>query len=165
VVAQGALGLEVLLAGSGAPATTTPGPPGLPVGQPGLGTQGGDPLKLGGDQGELLLALVAVALGLPRVVAQHEPAGPIALAEADLLDPQVVTDLLVAALTCQHPGDVGGVVAQPLPSDPMPARAGQVGEVVVAGDPAVHHRDDPPKPVRCINAFMQLVGGIGGGAR
>ena len=142
MVAQGALGLEVLLAGSGAPATTKPGRLGLP----GLGAQGSDPLKLGGDQGELLLALVAVAFGLGGVVAEHEPAGRVALAEADLLDPQVVADLLVAALPGQHLGDVGGAVAQPLPGDPVPARAGQVGQVVVAGEAAVHHGDDPAQP-------------------
>jgi hypothetical protein len=117
MVAQGALGLEVIacpwvaVAAAGAGAGRLGG---------GLGAQPGDALQLGGDQGQLLLALDAVTFGPLGVVAQHEPAGRIPAAQADLLDPQVVAHLLVAALPGQHLHHVGSVVAQPLPAIQCP---------------------------------------------
>jgi hypothetical protein len=70
-----------------------------------------DAIQFGGDQGQLLLTLVVVALGPLRVVAPHEPVGRLPAAQADLLDPQVVADALVAALPAQHLGHVGAAVA------------------------------------------------------
>ena len=98
-----------------------------------LARSGGDPVELGGDQrASCCSRWWPVAFGLLGVVAQHDPAGRIALAEADFLDPQVVADLLVAALPRQRLGGVGGAVAHPLPGDAVPAGAAQVGQVVVA---------------------------------
>jgi hypothetical protein len=68
VVAQGALGLEVVACLPVAAVLASR----LGV----LGAQPDDALQLGLGQGQLLLALLAVAFGLLGVVAQHEPAGP-----------------------------------------------------------------------------------------
>jgi hypothetical protein len=140
VVTQGALGLEMIL---GRPLATAAACAGACRRGGGLGAQGGDALQLALDCGQLLGALVAVALGLLGVVAEHEPPGRIPAADLDLLDPQVVAHLLVAALPRQHLGHLGGVVAQPLPGDPVPTGAGEIGQVVVAGEAAVDHGDDP----------------------
>src|SRR4029453_2930242 len=96
--------------------------------------------------------------------------GGVVWAEPALLAPQVVADLLIATLPREHLGDIGGVVAQPLPGDPVATGAGQVDEVfvagetpgrpgdpvatgagqgdevVVAGEAAVDHGDDPAQP-------------------
>jgi hypothetical protein len=79
VVAQGALGAEVLLAGLAAL--------GVALGGGGLGAQLGDAGQLGLDPGHLLVPQQLVPLGLLGVVADHQPAGPLARTEADLLDP------------------------------------------------------------------------------
>ena len=77
VVARGALGLEVVI-GPAVALTSS------------LGVLGGQcrlALQFGGGQGGLLRTLVAIAVGLLGVVTQHEPAGRVALTDADLLDP------------------------------------------------------------------------------
>jgi hypothetical protein len=87
MAAQRALGAEVLVAGLAA----------LVAGHVGhLGAQRGDAGQLGLDPGHLLLPQGLGPLGLLGEVADHEPAGRVSLAEADLLDPQVVSRPLVA---------------------------------------------------------------------
>src|SRR6266536_5891957 len=61
------------------------------------------------DPGDRLVAAGLVALGLVGVVADDKPL--LGAVQADLLDPQVVADLLVAALPGERGLDLGVAVA------------------------------------------------------
>src|SRR5215210_7156399 len=108
-----------------------------------------DPLELGLDAGELVLALGAVAVGLGGVVADDEAlrlAAAGLVADRDLLDPEVVADAAVAALAGERRPRVGGAVAHLLAGDPVAAGVGQVAQVVVGGEAAVDDPDAAPEP-------------------
>ncbi len=96
-----------------------------------------------------------VAGGGVGVVAHHEPfrarpvGGAAAGCDPDLLDPQVVGDVVVAAGAGQRGGGLGVGVAQLLGVDVVPAAAGQVGAVGGGGEPGVGHPHQPvqvPRP-------------------
>jgi hypothetical protein len=86
-------------------------------------------------------------------VADDEP--DVGAVEADLLDPQVVPDVLVAASVGEDGLDEGVAVANAHAGDVVPASAAQVGEVVRGGEAAVHDGDDPAEfPVAQIVADL-----------
>src|SRR5262249_45191349 len=107
---------------------------------------GDDPAQLGPLSGAQLVAAVdhlaelgqhpladlAVPFGGLGVVADHEP---LVLGDADLLDPQVRRDVLVAALTRQGSAGLGGAGAQLLPDDVVVVPGPQVAAVGRPGGP------------------------------
>src|SRR5439155_11310780 len=125
VVAQSTLGARVQLAS---------------VGVLGLRALGGDPLELGLQPLDRLVALGALAVGLGGVVADDEALGRVALADADLLDAQVVAHGLIAPLARERGLRVRAAVAHALAGDPVPARAGEVAQVLIGGEAAVDDR-------------------------
>jgi len=72
-----------------------------------------------------------IAFGLGGVVADDEASGGFAVADADLLDAQVLADLLVAAGARERGLRLSGAVAHPFPGDPVPARAREVAQVLL----------------------------------
>jgi len=85
-----------------------------------------------GERDELeALELRLVAFGLGGVVADDVARGRLAVADSDLLDAQVLADLLVAAGARERGLRVGRAVAHPLAGDPVPARPGQVAQVLL----------------------------------
>ena len=101
-----------------------------------------DPVQLGLQAGDGVLALGAVSFGLLGVVADHVP--HLGVVDVHLFDPQVVSDLLVASRAGQHRVGQRVSVAHPHPGDEVPAAAAQVGQVVGGGEATVHHGDNPP---------------------
>ena len=101
-------------------------------------------------------------------MADDEPLGAIALAEADLLDPQVVADGLVAARARERRLGVARAVAHPLAGDPVAAAAGQVAEVVVEEKPRSTTQYAPAQPpaaqVVLDLRYHRLVVGVAGPA-
>lgn len=92
--------------------------------------------KLAADRG--------VAFGLFGVVTGHEPVPCGAVVDPDFLDPHVVTDLVVAARSCQCCGGFG-VPADLLADDVVPAASLEVPAVLSRGEPAVRNPDDMPE--------------------
>ncbi len=131
MVAQGALGAVMR---------------GVGLGAAGLRARGGDPVELGLQARDRVVAVGLVAFGFGGVVADDEALGRVAVADADLLDAQVVADGLVAALARERLLRVGAAVAHPLAGDPVPARAGEVAQVLVGAKAAVDDGDDPAEP-------------------
>src|SRR5215218_10867402 len=105
-----------------------------------------DPVELGLQPADRVVALGAFALGLGGVVADDEALGRVTRADADLLDAEVVAHGLVAALARQRGLGARAVVAHPLASDPVPARARQVAQVLIAGEAAIDDGHDAPEP-------------------
>src|SRR6266511_2056477 len=100
-----------------------------------------DPFQLGLDPRDRLVTVGLVADRLVGVVADDKPL--VGAVQADFLDPQVVTDLLVAALPGERGLDQGVAVTHAHPGDVVPTRPAQVGEVVGPREAAVDHGDDP----------------------
>src|SRR5829696_2126057 len=122
--------------------------------------------QFGLDAGDRLLAVGLVADRLVGVVADDK--SPVGGVQVDFLDPQVVADLLVAALAGQGLVDQVVAVAHAHPGDVVPTRPAQVGQVVGRGEAAVDHGDDPaelPGPQVVFDLGKQgLVLGVAGPA-
>ena len=90
-----------------------------------------------------------VAFGGVGVVADDEPlrarpvGGATAGCDPDLLDPQVVGHVVVAAGAGQRGGGLGVGVAQLLGVDVVPAAAGEIGAVGGGGEAGVGHPHQP----------------------
>jgi hypothetical protein len=112
IVAQGALGAQMGSLGlATCLAAELPRPVALALGV--------DAVQLGLDAGDRLVAAGLVALGLVGVVADDKPL--VGGVQADFFDPQVVADLLVAALAGPHLVDQLVAVAHAHPGDVVPA--------------------------------------------
>lgn len=90
-----------------------------------------DPLELVRDSLKGAFASGAVAPCLLGVVADDQPPSGLALADAHLLDAQVVSDLAVAARARERGLDCGLARAHALAGDPVAAAAAQVAQVVL----------------------------------
>ena len=112
-----------------------------------LASRGGDPLELGFEPADRLLALRALAFGLGGVVADDEALGRVALPDVDLLDAEVVAHGLVAALARQRGSARPGCrrASARRRSSARPPRR-QVAQVLITGEAAVDDRHDPPEP-------------------
>nr|WP_260608953.1 hypothetical protein [Streptomyces sp. WAC 01325] len=93
----------------------------------------------------MLLAAFGVAGGLGGVVADDPAAAGVAV-QADLLDPEVVADFLVAALAGE--GGVGLLagLAHLYAGDVVAAGPGEVGQIGLGREAGVGDGDNPAQP-------------------
>ena len=75
-------------------------------------------------------------------MADDEALRGVAFADADFLDAEVLADRLVAALARERGLRVRGPVAHPFAGDPVPARPGEVAQVLVRAEAAVDDGHD-----------------------
>src|SRR6266511_808059 len=116
-----------------------------------------------GELGQQPGADGGVAVGLLGVVADDEP---VVLGDADLLDPQVVGHLLVAALAFEGGGRLGGARPQSLADDVVVVAAPEESAVLRRGEAAVGHPDDPGQgPVPQVGLDLADQGLVAGVAR
>src|SRR4051794_20753880 len=97
----------------------------------GLGASRADAVQFGLQARDRVLAGGLVAFGLGGVVADDEALGRVAFADADFLDFEVLADGLITALARERRVGVRAAVAHPLAGDPVPARPGQVAQVLI----------------------------------